>query len=82
MERQLASLHERGGFDLQAWCVSHGVAFEIHHTSGHASIDDLKRLVRALSPKRLVPIHSFAPERFQSLFPNVQPANDGEWFEV
>ena len=73
---------ERGGFDLQAWCVSHGVAFEIHHTSGHAGIADLKRLAKALSPKRLVPIHSFAPERFQSLFPNVQPANDGEWWEV
>lgn len=73
---------ERGGFDLQAWCVSHGVALEIHQTSGHAGIDDLKRLDKALSPKRLVPIHSFAPERFQSLFPNVQLANDGEWFEV
>jgi len=30
------------------------------HTSGHADIADLKRLVKALSPKRLVPIHSFA----------------------
>ena len=72
----------RGGFDLRAWCVSNGVTFEIHHTSGHAGVSALKRLVKALEPKRLVPIHSFAPERFQSLFQNVQTANDGEWFEV
>ncbi|MDO8431848.1 MAG: MBL fold metallo-hydrolase [Candidatus Binatus sp.] len=73
---------ERDGFDLQAWCVTRKVAFEIHHTSGHAGISDLKRLVKALEPKRLVPIHSFAPQRFRSFFPNVQPANDGEWWEV
>src|SRR5208282_212267 len=70
---------ERGGFDLRAWCTARGIGFEIHHTSGHASVSDLKRLAQALQPKRLVPIHSFAPERFGSLFPNVQQANDGEW---
>lgn len=73
---------ERGGFDLRAWCEDHGVAFEIHHTSGHASASDLRRLVQALDPKRVVPIHTFAAERFRSLFPNVQRANDGEWWEV
>ena len=73
---------ERGEFDLRHWCAAHGVGFEIHHTSGHAGVSDLKRLVKALEPKRLVPIHSFAPERFQSFFQNVQTANDGEWWEV
>ena len=73
---------ERGEFDLRAWCLTHGVAFEIHHTSGHAGVSDLKRLVKTLEAKRLVPIHSFAPERFHNFFPNVQPANDGEWWDV
>ncbi len=73
---------ERGGFDLRAWCVSHGVTFEMHHTSGHAAVPDLKRLVAALQPERVVPIHTFAPERFSDLFPNVQQVNDGEWWEV
>jgi len=73
---------ERGGFDLRGWCRDRGVAFEVQHTSGHASVSDLKRLAQALNPKRLVPIHSFAPERFQRFFPNVQRANDGEWWEV
>jgi ribonuclease J len=73
---------ERAGFDLESWCADHGVVFEIHHTSGHAAVSDLKRLVQALGPKRVVPIHSFAPERFQNFFPNVQMAKDGEWWEV
>ena len=73
---------ERGGFDLRVWCASHGVAFEIHHTSGHATVPDLKRLVAALQPERVVPIHTFAPERCPDLFPSVQRVNDGEWWEV
>ena len=30
----------------------------IHHASGHAFISDLQRLVHALAPERVVPIHS------------------------
>jgi len=52
---------EKGGLDLEGWCAAHGVAFEIHHTSGHAGISDLQRLVDALQPKRVIRIHSFAP---------------------
>lgn len=73
---------ERGGFDLKAWCTAQGIGFEVHHTSGHASISDLKRLVKALQPKRLVPIHSFATDQFRNFFPNVQLANDGEWLDI
>ena len=29
---------QRGGFDLRAWCASHDVTFEIHQTSGHATV--------------------------------------------
>jgi len=72
----------RGGFDLQAWCAAQHVGFEIHHTSGHASISDLRRLVKALQPKRLVPIHSFATDHLPNLFPNVTLANDGVWLDI
>ena len=34
------------------------------HTSGHASAGDLQKLALALKPKVLVPIHSFATDRF------------------
>jgi len=38
------------------------------HTSGHADEDTLKRLVDALKPKELVPIHTLAPEEYAEKF--------------
>ena len=63
-------------------CGDLGLSFRQIHTSGHASIPDLKRLVVAMSPKRLVPIHTFFPDQFPSLFNNVVPVKDGHWLEV
>jgi ribonuclease J len=53
-----------------------------HHASGHAYVPDLQRLVAALAPKRVVPIHSFAGDRFAEFFPRVDRRTDGEWWEV
>jgi ribonuclease J len=60
----------------------HGIQMEIHHASGHAYLEDLKRLATAVAPKRLVPIHSFAPDAFVNHFDNVEPHRDGEWWQV
>ncbi len=73
---------DRGSGDIRDWCKEHAVDFEIRHTSGHAGVSAMKRLVNALAPERLVPIHSFAPNRFSEFFPNVWQAGDGEWWEV
>lgn len=68
--------------DIDVWRQAHGMPFHQVHTSGHASPDDLKRLVTALKPKMLVPIHSAAPERYSELYPYVTAHTDGEWWEV
>jgi ribonuclease J len=52
------------------------------HTSGHIYIKDLIQLVKALDPKRIVPIHTFEPQAFQSHFNNVQVLDDGQSFQV
>jgi ribonuclease J len=59
-----------------------GIEFKTIHTSGHAPEQDLKRLVAAFKPKCVVPIHTFHPQDYQSLFPDtkVHPLNDGEEF--
>jgi ribonuclease J len=75
-------LKEGLGAQLKAECEARGIPFEIIHTSGHASITDLKRLAAAVSPKALVPIHTFEAERFPELFENVVPRQNGEWWEV
>lgn len=40
------------------------------HTSGHADIPSLQKIVKHVQPKHIVPIHSEYSDSFSSLFPN------------
>ncbi len=64
------------------WRERHSMALHQIHTSGHAGPSDLKRLAHALSPKKLIPIHTTAPDEFSDLYPPVQLCQDGEWHKV
>ena len=55
---------------------------QINHTCGHASAADLRRFAAALTPRMLVPIHSFETGRLAKFFANVVPKEDGVWWEV
>jgi ribonuclease J len=55
-----------------------GISLESVHTSGHATERDLQKLAKAFSPRCLIPIHTFQPEKYPSLFTNVHILNDGE----
>ena len=52
------------------------------HTSGHASVTDLKQFAKAIAPQMLVPIHSFETKRFKEFFDKVERKEDGKWWEV
>jgi ribonuclease J len=53
------------------------------HTSGHADTETLKKMVEALNPKHIVPIHTFNGSDYQRLFSvSVVEMNDGEVREV
>jgi len=57
----------------------------LHHSSGHAGIDDIRRLVAALQPGRVTPIHTFGGDRFGDVLDGlavVDVQTDGEWWEV
>lgn len=73
---------ERGSPNLLDWCNQNGVAFDILHTSGHASRDDLARVVQALMPKTVLPIHTLAPERYVDLGAPVSTSANGGWHEI
>ena len=75
-------LREPSGERLRAWLDQLGISMVIHHASGHAFIPDLQRLVRALAPGRVVPIHSFAGDRFEEFFRRVDRQTDGVWWSV
>jgi ribonuclease J len=68
---------------FQAKLTERKVPLEVIHTSGHASIVDLKRLADAMGPEALVPVHTFEGDRFSTLFSNnAVRRSDGEWWEV
>lgn len=75
-------LREPSGVALTSFLADHDIPLAIHHASGHAFIADLQRLVAGLAPARVVPIHSFATDRFAEFFPRVDRKVDGEWWEV
>ncbi|NQU76020.1 MAG: MBL fold metallo-hydrolase [Planctomycetes bacterium] len=64
------------------WLSGHDIPMTHCHTSGHASVADLKRLAEAFAPRMLVPIHSYAPGQYASLFENVHIKDDGCWWNV
>ncbi len=48
------------------------------HTSGHATVDDLRALAKAVAPGVLVPVHTLEPEGFASIYNNVRAVADGD----
>jgi ribonuclease J len=76
-------LGEPSGKRLQAALQSASIPLIQHHTSGHATPADLERLVQALRPDVVVPIHTEAPDAYASTIGElVQPHADGTWWTV
>ncbi len=64
--------------NLKSYLEDKGVRYEYLHTSGHAKLEDLKKLVDAMAPEMVIPIHSFHPDKFKDYFPNVRLVDDSE----
>jgi ribonuclease J len=77
-------LDQPSGQRLRAALQSANVPLIQHHTSGHATPVDLARLVQALRPDAVVPIHTEAPDAYANTVGEgiVQPHADGAWWLV
>ncbi len=75
-------LESASGTRVAEFCKRHDIAFSTAHASGHAPASDLKRLVEAMSPARVVPIHTDSGDQYAALFGRTEVRKDGEWFEV
>ena len=64
------------------WMAERGLLLHRSHTSGHASLPDLRRMRNAFPDAVAVPVHLTDQERFKVLFSNVRQRDDGEWWEV
>lgn len=58
------------------------VNFVYAHTSGHATVEDLKTFAGALKPKMLVPVHTGCGDSYKALFSNVVVVKDNIEFKV
>lgn len=75
-------LDELRGKRLRAFLDRHDIPLTQHHTSGHASLDDLRRLAAAIDADRVVPIHTLGPDEYAKVTNRVDVRPDGEWWDV
>ena len=45
------------------------------HTSGHADVASLQKIVEHVQPKCIVPIHTEMPEKYKMVFPSYTVLN-------
>jgi ribonuclease J len=67
---------------LKSYLEGKGVRYEYLHTSGHAKLDDMRKLADAMAPDIIIPIHSFAPYKFKEYFNNVKLVDDCEMVDM
>ena len=61
---------------------SMGIEKHSIHTSGHAPVATLQRLVDTLKPKKLFPIHTLHPEEYEQFGVAVERLEDGDVFSL
>ena len=59
-----------------------GFKIDILHTSGHATVSDIHRVITELEPKQIVPIHTMSPDSFIGLSEDVVLREDGKPFDI
>ena len=64
------------------WVDKKGYKRIQYHTSGHADQDGLKIIVKHISPKAIIPIHTENKALFPEIFDQVVLLNDGEIFDL
>lgn len=56
--------------------------FKSMHTSGHAFVSTLHKVIDIINPKVTIPIHSFYPEEYKQISSNIKILTDGETHNV
>jgi len=67
---------------FESWLDAKNFKKVFLHTSGHAKITDIRRLIDGLNPKKIVPIHTMQPNAFLEYSDKVELQEDGIAFEI
>ena len=60
---------------LKEFLDQRGMKLHTIHTSGHVTIDTMKKLTAELLPKLIIPFHTNHPDRYAELFPETPVAD-------
>ena len=63
--------------DLVQFLSSNNIKLLEIHTSGHAYVEDLKKLARVQGPRFVVPIHTFHPDQYGGIYDTIVQLDDG-----
>ena len=65
---------------FRSWAKEHCDAIKDIHSSGHADIQSLQRIVEFVNPQTIIPIHTDSPSSFSAIFCdyNIRVLNDNE----
>jgi len=61
-------LKEASMYKFHDLVMKKNMKMRVCHTSGHAAISTLKKVVSKIKPKVIIPIHTFHPEQYKGLF--------------
>lgn len=75
-------LDQPSGQRVRAFLEQHRIPLVHHHTSGHASVQDLQRLANAIDARQVVPIHTFGADAYSDIVGNAVTQPDGVWWET
>jgi ribonuclease J len=67
---------------FENWLTEHGFRNVFLHTSGHATVSDIRRLIDGANPKKIIPIHTMQPDAFLDYSDKVELKNDGVAFDI
>lgn len=68
--------------EFKQYCSKNSLIIEQVHSSGNASVNDLKAFANAIKPKILIPIHTFSADQYNTIYKNTMVLNDGESLNI
>lgn len=68
--------------ELVKWLNDNQVPLYFAHTSGHADIESLQKIVKSVSPNAIIPVHTEAPEKFEEVFKGYKILQEADSYDV
>lgn len=68
--------------NFEKYLENKGFSLETLHTSGHAAIADIMRVINGINPKKIIPIHTMQPDAFLAFSDKTELKEDGVMFTV